>query len=186
MEAVKSAKDAGSARVIAVNNTWERAPWADALYACDAPWWRHYRPNFKGQRWSQSHDASTLGTGVRHVLGLPRDDLSFDPAHIHNGRNGGFQALNLAILFGAAKIILLGFDMQATDGKTHWHGDHEVRRGGERLTNPDANRFQEWLRAFERAARQLKDRGEPRVINATTETALTCFEQMELGEALHA
>ena len=40
----------GKARVIAVNDAWRLAPWADILYACDGRWWRHHKgvPEFTG------------------------------------------------------------------------------------------------------------------------------------------
>jgi len=32
--------------------------------------------------------------------------------------------VNLAVQLGAARILLLGYDMRAVDGKTHWFGEH--------------------------------------------------------------
>jgi len=43
---------------------------------------------------------------------------------VHDGRNSGYQLLNLITLFGAARVILLGYDMRYVDGRKHWHGDH--------------------------------------------------------------
>jgi len=182
IKAVRAAHSAGQCRVIVTNNTHERAPWADVLYASDGPWWEHYRPEFAGQKWTQSRIAPRFGATQAHGKALDR--ISFDPACIHNGRNTGFQALNLAVLFGAGPVVLLGYDMQATGGQLHWHRDHDSSRGC-RLTNPCEARFDEWRGILNRAARDLEEHG-IRCINATSETALTGFERMTIDEALAA
>lgn len=180
VDAVKRFHKAGKCRVIAVSNTYERAPWADALYSCDAPWWAHYKPDFAGQKWSQTRDASNFG--ARRVIGKSGNRLSFDPAHINNGLHSGFQALNLAVLFGAAKIILLGFDVQATGDRSHWHEDHPTG-DGLRLSNPDAEKYESWRGVLDGVADQLSDAG-IEVINASRETALTAYRRMPIEEAL--
>ena len=41
----------GRARVIAINDAWRVAPWADVLYGCDGRWWRKHGgvPGFGGR-----------------------------------------------------------------------------------------------------------------------------------------
>lgn len=51
-----------------------------------------------------------LGTGLS-----TRDDALAWNTHT------GSLAVNLAFLMGAAKIVLLGYDMQSVDGQTNWH-----------------------------------------------------------------
>lgn len=102
--------------------------------------------------------------------------ISKMPNTIMQGGNSGFQAVGLALLFGAARITLLGFDMQfAPDGKKHWHGDHAGK-----LHNPKRNNFQFWLQHFNLLAAQSPIP----IINATRTTALTCFPRVDLDEAL--
>jgi hypothetical protein len=50
---------------------------------------------------------------------------------IGSGGNSGFQALNLALQFGARRVILVGFDLNLAGG-VHWHGRTP------RLNNPTA------------------------------------------------
>lgn len=180
IEAVKRSHEAGKCRAIAVNNTYECAPWADILYACDAPWWEYYKPDFAGEKWTQSREA--YGLGVRPVLGKANDWLSFDPVHINNGQHSGFQALNLAVLFGAAKIILIGYDVQATGGRLHWHDDHSMDEGL-RLSNPYDAKFAKWRDVLDGVADQLCEAGIT-CINASAETALTAYRRMPIEEAL--
>lgn len=95
---------------------------------------------------------------------------------INHGTNSGYQAINLAYHFDVKRIILLGFDMQHTNGKTHWHGDHPKR-----LTN--AAGIENWLPRFKPLAQDLERLG-VEVINCTTETAITCFKRADLRDVL--
>lgn len=42
------------------------------------------------------------------------------------GKNSGHAAITLAILLGATRIYLAGFDMGFVDGQSHWHPEHNV------------------------------------------------------------
>jgi hypothetical protein len=100
------------------------------------------------------------------------------PVHegvIRQGGNSGFQAVQLAILFGAARVILLGYDMQATGGKLHWHGNHAG------IGNPVVDRMPRWIDAFRAMAMAVRG---VEIINATRETALRCFPCVPLEECL--
>lgn len=94
------------------------------------------------------------------------------------GGNSGFQALNLAVQFGARKIILAGFDM-TDDSGVHWYG----RNTWSGANNPDYTNFRKWISAFESAAPQLAALG-VRVVNTSPHSALTCFPKMSLQEAV--
>ena len=96
---------------------------------------------------------------------------------IHQGGNSGYQAINLAYLFGASAIVLLGFDCsQSKTGEAHWFGQH-----GPRLTQQQP--FALWQANFPALAQDLANSG-TRVINASRETALRCFERASLADAL--
>lgn len=136
-------------------------------------------PAFQGERWTQDKVWSLESArrwGLRVVRSELRSGISFDPAYICQGYNSGFQALNLAVLFGCTRIVLLGFDMQKTNGKQHYNGDH-----------PDALRrnspFPLFCAAFADAAPQLSAAG-IEVINCTRETALTCFPREHLEDVI--
>jgi hypothetical protein len=97
---------------------------------------------------------------------------------VGGGGNSGFQALNLAVQFGARKVVLVGFDM--TDrGGVHWYG----RNRWSGANNPDQSNFRRWIAAFEKAAPVLAGIG-VEVINASRDSALNCFPKMSLEEAL--
>lgn len=92
---------------------------------------------------------------------------------IHQGGNSGYQAINLAYLWGAKAIVLLGLDCSpAKDGKAHWFGQH-----GPGLTQRQP--FDLWQAKFPRLAQDLKD-DDVLVLNASRQTALTCFDRVAL------
>lgn len=165
----------GKLPLIAVNNVASLAPWAALLYACDGKWWDAYpeiwQP-FRGERWTQDRDAATR-YGLRWIEGREGFGISTDRGVIHYGRNSGFQAMNLAALAGARRIVLTGFDMRLDRG-THWHGDH-----GRGLHNPTDITVERWRRAFDEARVGLDYLG-CEVVNATKRTALDCFPRVDL------
>lgn len=158
-----------------INTTFKIAPWADVLYACDAAWWDVYAEetkSFAGERWSQDVEARKHGINI--IQGAQEPGLGLDKVHF--GGNSGYQAVNLAFLRGADKIVLLGYDMKMMDGKSHWHGDHppKLNRGSP---------LKDWVPKFHSIAKDLKLEGVT-VLNATRSTALNCFPIVDLEDAL--
>lgn len=179
VEHVRRAQAQGQCKAIAVNDSWRLAPWADVLYACDKRWWDAKRPKdpseFAGVMVSQ--DAAACATyGLEHVPSLPGPGLCRDPWVLHQGLNSGYQAINLAYHLGAARIILLGYDMQRTGGKSHWFGDHPP---GLNVPSP----FRDFIQRFGPLAKDLELEG-VQVFNCSTETALNCFPKTSLCEVL--
>jgi hypothetical protein len=169
--------------IIAVNDAYKRLPFAPVMYACDAAWWRAHKgcPDFRGEKWSthnpsgnDKREAARL-YGVRLVAGKKAAGFSTDPAVIHYGNNSGFQAVNLAILFGAKRVVLVGFNMRREGNQEHFFGSHPapLRR---------ASSFGQFIAAFNEAAKQMPRGVE--IINATSGSALGCFPYMPLQEAL--
>lgn len=173
----------GHARVIAVNDSWQLCPWADMLYAADRRWWEHhdYTPDFRGEKWTQQQGPKDWPTvaerrGLKVVTSAHKPGLSFDPTLVHTGMNSGFQALNLAVLQGASRILLLGFDLAVLDGNRHWFGNHPGRM------NRDSP-YSSFRKAFTEAAPQLEDFN-IEVINCSMRSTLTCFPKQTVREAL--
>ena len=154
------------------------ALWSDVLYACDGEWWDKYIQDvllrFKGESWTQDIPVASK-YGLNRIEGERSEGLGKDK--IHYGANSGYQAINLAYLFGAKKIILLGFDMKrGNDNKSHWHGEHP---GPLNNSMP----IKTWVKNFWKLAEDLRNE-KVEVINATRDTALECFNKVNLGEAL--
>lgn len=181
-------------KVIAVNTSWQRVPMADVLYACDQNWWKMYhlqvQDRFHGECWTADR-WSAHKYGLNFVQTYDRPGLSREIGVIHSGANGGYQAVNLAYLFGARRIVLVGYDMMMTYGLSHWHGEHPEGLG----TLPAAGyktfaasgagdgRFVDWIDRFRDLAYDLREDG-VRVANASIETALPWFRRAPLESAL--
>lgn len=133
----------------------------------DAQWWRKYimevRREFTGELLTSSSRISDLGLH-------PFPEATFRKT---GWGNSGAAAIAVAHFYGAARIILLGYDCQRTGGRTHWHGDHPRSLG-------NAASLPKWAGDFLR----LKVKLSPNVVNATRETALDCFPRMKLEQAL--
>lgn len=174
-----------SKRLIAVNNAWEFCRRADALYAADRRWWISPEApapdDFAGERWISARNdwgKSPRPEWLREVKTIPGVDMSrAEP--ICEGANSAFQAMNLAVMWGASRIVFIGLDLQrGPAGQSHYFGDH-----GAGLSNPQGVALQNFRAAFERVAPILADAG-VEVINASRRTALTCFPQMPITQAL--
>ncbi|MBV2180773.1 MAG: hypothetical protein KUL86_06000 [Castellaniella sp.] len=149
---------------IAVNNSYLLAPFADVLYAGDRAWWAQYGKAARaimGECWTASPDAVER-------FGIHRFEA-------RDFENSGFQAIELAVLEKKAdRVILLGYDMQHTGGKRHWHEDHPGQ-----MENADA--VADWPGRFVGLSARF---AHVDFVNCTRETALTCFRRMELRDAL--
>ena len=94
------------------------------------------------------------------------------------GRSSGYQACNLAFHLGVKRILLLGFDMRAVNGRTHWHEQHQ------RPTSPK-DYATHMAPPFKRLAEELGARG-VEVVNCTPGSAITAFPVMPIEQALAA
>lgn len=171
--------------VIVINNAIDLAPWADVLYACDGKWW-HWRymdhspltpeqcatvRNYQGTRYAMREDARRWAAhGVQMIRKGPKQGLDPRPDSLAHGYNSGYQALGLAVKFGATRILLLGYDMRGG----HFHGAHPDN------TKPP---FSLCIPIFATLVAPLAALG-VEVINCTRKTALTCFPRVPLEVAL--
>jgi len=171
------------AKVIAVNNGHQLVPWADVLFACDLAWWKRYGADltFEGLRLSTDRhacDPREPWNVQRVMLDRTSDRLNLVRYnHVGWGGNSGFQALNLAIQFGATKIVLVGYDMTTRHG-LHWHGAHP--KG---LNNPTEANVLRWRKAVDNAADDIARLG-IEMINASAVSALMRYPKTSLREAL--
>jgi hypothetical protein len=180
----------GKCRVIAVNNQGidtdcdgvrvpAFAPWADVLYAADTRWWLTYKDrafNFAGTKVT-IRDANGLPESVRLLQVSPSAPFDPRPTHLATGGNSGYQAVHLAVHYGATRIIMLGFDMKEGPNKRrHWFGNHPG------VLNAIGN-YGPWIRSFKQLAPVLKKMG-IEALNCTPGSALDCFPKASLESVL--
>lgn len=166
---------------LAIKRNVELAPWADVVYGCDFAWWKSVRglPDFKGLK--LTHARQAVEQYRCQKVEIPdhatSDRLLFGKTGvIGGGGNSAFQALNLAVQFGAKRILLIGVDCQSRSG-VHWYG----RNNAPGMNNPSEANFRRWLRAFANAAEQLKDID---VVNASLVSDVKGFRQAGVRQTL--
>jgi hypothetical protein len=172
-EDVEFCRDRADA-VVVVNTSYQLALWATVLYAADSLWWAWHKgaPTFAGLKFTLARHAAKW-SGVQVLQNTGESGLELNPSGLRTGRNGGYQAMNVALHLGAARIVLLGYDMQpGPDGTDHWHPDHPRR-----TWQPYAL----FVRHFDRVAELYQERG-IEVLNCSRRTALTCFPRKTLRE----
>jgi hypothetical protein len=181
----------GKARVLVVNDNYRLAPWADLHYFCDHRWWDWHKDRkeykvFEGLRVKllKEEEGDAQISGVKFIKnkgwGKTVDGnctgLCSDPTGVYNGKNSGYQAINLAAHLGVKRMLLLGYDMKAESAaQSHWFGDHPVVSSW--------HSYKAWAKHFDSLVPDLKARG-IEVVNCTPGSALTCFPRAELRDAL--
>lgn len=176
----------GKAKTIVINASYVLAPWADVLYCADANpfrWYWEHGPkgyeriamrDFRGLKFSLTK-RSAQWSGVQVLKQGREEGLSLDPTRLCLGMNSGYQAINLAVLLGAARILLLGYDMTVEkDGREYWHEQHPHKK---------RSPYKTFRRLFPSIVEPLKKAGIA-VVNCSRATALDCFPRMPIREAL--
>lgn len=97
--------------------------------------------------------------------GLGRKELGW------NGHTGA-SALNLALILGAKKVYLLGFDMiLSKEGSPNWHN--------RLIDEPNTNVYKEFMKRFKRVKVDLAKKFPGRkIINVTNKSALGIFPKI--------
>lgn len=172
----------GKVPVVCVNDAYRLAPWADALVANDYSWWLHHEgvPGFAGDKWGVLHQTwkkPERWPSVKQLRITGSEGLESDPSAIRTGKNSGYTAVNVAIHYGARRVVLLGYDMGAPkNGPQHFFGDHQWAPG-------QRSPYQTFIDLFRTMRADLKRLG-VEVVNASRQTALRCFPCVSLEEAL--
>lgn len=164
-------------KIVAVNNSWEAAPFCDYLYAGDRKWWAAYiqdiLPEVKAERWTCSAQASiAYNLKLHSAVG---------------GYNTGMRAIQFCMMKGFKSIGLLGYDCSVKNG-VHWHGPHQkeyaLKNGVKQaLGNPKEKNVEKWLVQFRKISRIIDEKN-VKIYNCSRYTELDCFERMNLEDAL--
>ena len=153
-----------------VNNTYLDFD-IDVWIACDRQWHYEYSPvcgDF--DKWHWDKDICEKYS-YKHIEGSWGDGLSTDKRYIHYGHSSGYQALNLALHYGATEIFLCGYDMRYKGSRHYFDG----------LSEQDGE-YPEHLRkysSFDGLIKQYETipKVNPglKIFNCTKDSALTCF-----------
>lgn len=168
-------------KVCVINTTYQIAPWADILYACDQSWWewdvgQEAIRTFQGQKWTQTEAWNKRLPELNYIESKSGSGLAMEGA-IYQGSNSGIQAINLIYqLYKPEIIYLLGYDMKGTKENAHWHAPHP---------NHISSPWDSWVGLYNQVAADAERLG-VQIINCSRETALTCFPRQSLEEVLTA
>jgi len=169
VELVRQAHEAGKVKVIAINRSFELAPWADMLYAHDKWFWSAVKGalRFQGLRVAGQvvSEPGMIQVAIAHRLSGPLHE-----GVVHVGYDSGYQAMQVAHLCGGRPLILLGYDAR---NNGNWHDGYGRQRVQYEIVIPLHNKL-----------KQVLDDLGTSVINATPESALTMYETRDLAEVL--
>jgi hypothetical protein len=194
IELVNKARAYGKIKVFSSNRAYQIFD-TDLLHGCNYQfwdlWWKddlllEHRPFLK---YTTRPELKGKYPGLEYIEERWIDGLSRDPSYVAAHHGTGPQAVNLAYLFGAKKIILVGWDMKFP-GKVS-NTQYKERR---RFFGEDPNTKNHWpktdpdgsLGGLIREMETIKpeDYG-IEIINCTPGSAMTCFPMADLEETLN-
>ena len=187
IEYIRKKKSEGKCRIFVCNNNYLKVPEADVLFFCDKTFWVWHAlkkefQDFKGQKITMSNEIGDPDIGVMRLSFT--EGLSFYQDALCTGGNSGYMQINLALLYGCKRVLLLGYEMQPKiirhdNGEelkiTHWFGSHP------QATDPAF--YQSVVPHFSSMVPILEKHG-LEVINCSQPSAIECFPKMSIYEAL--
>lgn len=139
----------------------------------DFKWFREYENRLQGYKGILFTNASQLQrTRCNWLWTLPRKAKGLSTKILGWNTNTGAAAINLALILGAKRVFLLGFDMHLSkDGRPNWHN------GG--LDKPSEGTLKTFIDGFKKIALDLEKVFPGRkIINVTDDSSLNCFPKV--------
>ena len=109
MDQVEAAK---THRTIACNRAYTFD--CDVMHGCNWQFWDLYHDDaaqYRCVKWTTRPESAAKYTDVNYIEERWSPGLSTDRSYVHAHHGTGPQAVNLALHYGAEKIILIGWDM---------------------------------------------------------------------------
>ena len=165
--------------VIAVNHSIEFYPQAQAFLFIDISMYEHAKnliDNYKGLIFASFRNVDRM---------KKRENLFFFPQNtqrpgktiaegLYSSKLSGLAAINLALIMGASKIYLLGYDMGYIGGEHHWYGQID-----ERQAKYSEENYHRKITAFD-AFLPYKDI----IFNCSRNSRLTQFQKVDFEEII--
>jgi hypothetical protein len=139
----------------------------------DAKWFRKYQDELKNYKGVVFTNAEQLrNTRLNWLWTMPRKAKGLGTTSLGWNSNTGASAINLALILGAQRVFLLGFDMHLSkEGKRHWHN--------KTMGKTDKNVYEKFILAFTKVAVDLKTVFPGKeVINVTDNSDLDVFPKV--------
>jgi len=146
----------------------------------DTSWWKHHREQLKFYNGLVVTNKTSKGEWSQlNIMKRLSNEISDEDGKLGWFGNTGVSAFNLALLFGAHTVYLLGFDMKVCDrtGTANWHPNE--------LSKPKAAHYNKFMKKWEMAARQAAEKfPEVEVYNANLDSQMTLFPKIPREEAV--
>lgn len=167
--------------VVAINDAILHLPWATAAFSADTPWMNHRQKEimeFHGERYLCIAPDSEVcrSPGVEFLWKIRLPGLSTQPDCLHLNGTSGAAAINLAVLKGAKKIWLLGYD--GAKGAEHWFDGYPWQ-----APSSDPRLYPLWNSHFHSMLPQLGEMG-VEVLNCNLDSAIDAFPKVPILEVL--
>ena len=166
--------------VIGVNDSFLLGEWVDVCFFGDFPWLAKHSEKlaaWAGLRVTSQPKAHGI-PGIHSIR--RREQRGFGPPHqLGWYKNSGAASVCLAVRMGAAKIVLVGFDMKLSkEGDSNWHPNN--------LTLNNAETYCRFCYNFECLRLDLSH-AHPKVqiFNANPDSGLEIFPKLTYNEACH-
>lgn len=164
--------------VIGVNVAFMFGNWIDVCFFGDDIFYNKQQEkinSFAGLKITCAIEWQNIPNSIKWVKrDSIRSGLSSKNDCLNWNENSGAAAINLAVLLGAKRIFLLGFDMKQVNDSSHFHNVYGN-------TKPP---FERHLKGFRDIAKDAEKLG-VKIINCSPDSAIECFEKMTVKEALN-
>lgn len=148
----------------------------NALIFTDQNWFEDNEPlirAFKGPVFTLSRRAKVAMPELLRLENITRGDFGLCPP-LRDGRSTGHRAVSLAVMCGAKRVVMLGYDMRVDPdtGRSHCHDDYQHTETMKSYRDEFIPSFNGWHQDGLRVGCEI--------VNATDGTALDEFPKVRL------
>ena len=168
-----------SSHVIGVNNAGFLDDRIDVLFFGDAKWfnWNEERLNNHNSIIVTNNPRYEEHRRIKYLVRRNGIDARFKHADVlpWAGSSGG-SAILLAILFGAKRIVLVGYDMRRVNDQKNFHREHQEG-------NPSHDPYRRFISRLN-GIKRTAQRYDIIIVNATPNSALPYFDIVNLTDEI--
>lgn len=175
-------------KVLVINTSYEKAPWADFLFYGDKMWWtnngKKVRETFAGRIVTvrMHNDWQSAPNDALVLLKVPDRGLATERHALTMHRTSLQASINLLVHLGVKRIVLLGVDMQAAkDGRTHHHSPYPRKKHRRDNWQRDCWRLQ--MQDLKTTVKPLARLG-VEVVNTSMDSLIDWWPKRPLAEVL--
>lgn len=164
-------------KVIGINSAFRLGNWIDVIFFNDKRWLKiersmliHYPGLIVSTAYIKDLKLNILRAYRSGIYGISKD-----PRVLRFNESSGGAAINLAVHFGAKRIVLLGYDMKKVGDRHNFHNVYQE--------NLERDPYPRYLVPFKQIKEDADELG-VEIINATVDSAIDVFQKMTLEEAI--